>query len=56
MKIPKEVYHGFECATAETAMVINVSSAPYNRDDPDEHRLPFDSRNVPFKWNSTRGG
>ncbi len=56
VRIPAGVYHGFECASDEEAIVINIPSQPYNRASPDEFRLPFDSPEIPFKWNAKAGG
>ncbi len=56
VRIPAGVYHGFECASNEEAIVVNVPNRPYNRASPDELRKPFDSPDIPFKWNSSRGG
>lgn len=56
VKIPAGVYHGFECATGEEAIVINISSDTYNREFPDEFRKPFDDPEIPFKWKSNTGG
>ena len=61
VKIPQLVYHGFECASDEEAIVINIPDRAYNRppfsaEQPDEHRLPFDSKDIPYKWNANKGG
>ncbi|MBI2134212.1 dTDP-4-dehydrorhamnose 3,5-epimerase family protein, partial [Candidatus Woesearchaeota archaeon] len=56
VKIPAGVYHGFECASDEESMVINIPSLPYNRASPDEFRKPFDSPDIPFRWNALKGG
>ncbi len=56
VRIPAWVYHGFECASGEESIVINVPSMPYNKESPDEFRLPFDSPEIPFRWNAKRGG
>ncbi len=56
LRIPPGVYHGFECASEEECIVINTASEPYNRDNPDEFRKPFDSAEIPFKWKAVRGG
>jgi dTDP-4-dehydrorhamnose 3,5-epimerase len=48
--VPKHVYHGWKCIGNEEALVINCPTEPYNREDPDEHRLPFDSDKVPYDW------
>ncbi|OGX42692.1 MAG: dTDP-4-dehydrorhamnose 3,5-epimerase [Omnitrophica WOR_2 bacterium RIFCSPLOWO2_02_FULL_45_28] len=50
VKIPRNVYHGFKCISADEAMVINVPTAPYNYRKPDEYRLdPYDN-DIPYNW------
>jgi dTDP-4-dehydrorhamnose 3,5-epimerase len=53
--IPPQVWHGFTAVGGETALVINVPTAHYEYEDPDElRRDPFDPE-IPFEW-LTRGG
>jgi len=56
VQIPKDVHHGFECASEDECIVINTPTEPYNKDEPDEYRLPFDSEEIPYKWNAKKGG
>lgn len=61
VKIPPGVYHGFECASAEEAVVVNIPDRSYNRppfshEKPDEYRLPFDAIEIPYKWKANKGG
>jgi len=56
VSIPHLVYHGFENIAETEAIVINVVTAPYNADNPDELRIdPFEN-DIPFRWQGTRGG
>jgi dTDP-4-dehydrorhamnose 3,5-epimerase len=48
--IPKHVYHGWKCISEEEAYVVNCPSEPYNRNNPDEHRLPWDTDKIPYDW------
>jgi dTDP-4-dehydrorhamnose 3,5-epimerase len=48
--VPQKILHGWKCIGPEEAMVINCVTEPYDRDDPDEHRLPYDSPKVPYDW------
>lgn len=50
LKIPPLVVHGFTSLGGEEARIINIPTMPYRYDDPDEHRLPWDSELVPFQW------
>ncbi len=50
VKIPPLVYHGFSAVGNETAFIINVPTIPYNREKPDEYRLPPDTDEIPYGW------
>ena len=39
VRVPNGVYHGWKCISLSPSLVINVPNAPYNRAEPDEHRL-----------------
>lgn len=53
--IPKRVYHGWKCISDDEAFVINMPTELYDYDDPDEHRLPFDSPEIPYDWEIKMG-
>jgi dTDP-4-dehydrorhamnose 3,5-epimerase len=50
VQIPPDVYHGWKCIGQQEAVVVNCPTKPYNYDDPDEHRVPCDSPDVPYDW------
>lgn len=50
VKIPKDVFHGFKAIGTEEAVIINIPTNTYNPKDPDEFRLPFNSREIPYSW------
>jgi dTDP-4-dehydrorhamnose 3,5-epimerase len=50
VKIPPEVWHGFKNIDEETALVMNVPTNLYNYKKPDEHRLPPDTKEIPYDW------
>lgn len=56
VQIPAFVCHGFCAEGKEEAFIVNVPSETYNYKEPDEHRFPFDSPEIPYKWNVERGG
>lgn len=56
VKIPRGVYHGFETDCNEISFIINIPTELYNYDNPDEHRIPFNSDEIPYKWKSEKGG
>ncbi len=49
IKIPPMVAHGFK-AIGENAYMINVPTEPYNRENPDEYRLPWNAPHIPYNW------
>ncbi|MFN3301496.1 MAG: dTDP-4-dehydrorhamnose 3,5-epimerase family protein [Patescibacteria group bacterium] len=58
LKIPKGVVHGFTALTKKGAKILNVPTKVYNYKKPDEYRLPWQTKEIPFKWPSfvSRGG
>jgi len=55
VKIPPLVLHGFKGVGVEEAIVVNCPTEPYDRDDPDEQRLPPDDPSVPYDWSRKNG-
>jgi dTDP-4-dehydrorhamnose 3,5-epimerase len=53
--IPHEVYHGWKCVSVEESYVVNVPTELYDYDNPDEHRLPFDTEEIPYDWEIQMG-
>ena len=50
VKVPKNVWHGFKCISDEESIVINVPTKPYNHSEPDEFRLPYDTKKINYNW------
>jgi dTDP-4-dehydrorhamnose 3,5-epimerase len=55
LKIPKGVHHGFKAVGEEEAIVINIPTEPYNRQDPDEYRLDPHDNEIPYDWSRVDG-
>ncbi len=51
LRIPRGVYHGFKCVSETEAICLNVPTNTYNYADPDEHRLPAHTDQIPYQWN-----
>jgi len=51
VKIPPHIWHGFKTISRVTALVMNVPTNLYNYEEPDEHRLPPDTKKIPYNWN-----
>jgi len=50
IQIPPMVYHGWKCISENEAWVLNVVTEPYNYNNPDEFRLPYNSSEIPYDW------
>jgi dTDP-4-dehydrorhamnose 3,5-epimerase len=55
LKIPRGVLHGFKAIGNETAVIVNVPTEPYNRENPDEYRVPYNSKDIPYDWDIKMG-
>ncbi|MCK5146613.1 dTDP-4-dehydrorhamnose 3,5-epimerase family protein [bacterium] len=53
--IPHHVYHGWKCISETEAIAVNCVTEAYNYKLPDEHRLDFDSPDVPYDWGIKMG-
>jgi len=56
IKIPPLVLHGFTTTENEPCFVINCPNLPYNYKNPDEFRMPFNSKEIPYDWGVKKGG
>lgn len=54
VQVPNLVYHGWKCIGPEPSLVINVPDEPYNRAEPDEHRLAPHGT-LAYDWTRTDG-
>ena len=50
IQIPPMVFHGWKCISETEAWVLNVVTEPYNYNNPDEFRLPYNSSEIPYDW------
>jgi dTDP-4-dehydrorhamnose 3,5-epimerase len=50
--LPIGVWHGLQNLGATDALVLNCPSRAYDYADPDHYRLPFDSPEIPYRWNA----
>ena len=48
--VPSNVYHGWKCISESEAIVVNIVTRPYDYEHPDEHRLPYDTDQIPYDW------
>lgn len=50
ISVPPGVYHGFKGIGTDTAYFLSVPTLPYNYQEPDEYRLPPDTKEIPYDW------
>lgn len=55
VKIPSMVYHGFKNIGEGMALIVNVITRPYDYDNPDEYRVPWDSPDMFYDWSRKNG-
>jgi len=55
IKIPPMVLHGFKCISKKEAIVVNIPSEPYNRENPDEFRVHPHENKIPYDWKRKDG-
>jgi dTDP-4-dehydrorhamnose 3,5-epimerase len=55
ISVPPLVYHGFKAIGTETAYFLSVPTHPYNYSEPDEFRLPPDTKEIPYDWGLAPG-
>jgi len=55
VQIPPFVLHGFKAIGNEEAIIVNVSTEPFNYQEPDEFRVhPFEN-DIPYNWEIKQG-
>ena len=50
LSIPPAVWHGFKCISETEALVLNVPTEPYDRENPDEYRVNPHDETIPYQW------
>lgn len=50
VRIPVGVAHGYKVVGDQAAVLIYFVTTPYDRNAPDEFRIPWDSPEIPFDW------
>jgi dTDP-4-dehydrorhamnose 3,5-epimerase len=51
--IPIGVWHGLQNLGDSDALVVNFPSHAYDYADPDHYRLPSDTAEIPYTWNTS---
>ena len=53
--LPIGVWHGLQNLGTSDALMLNYPSRPYDYNDPDHYRLPWDSEEIPYRWSRGPG-
>ena len=56
LKIPTFVLHGMTPADNNPIYLVNCPTLPYDYKNPDEFRVDFRSKDVPYDWGLEEGG
>lgn len=55
ISIPPNIYHGWKCISEHESIVINIPTELYDYKEPDEYRLPADTKEISYDWVLTPG-
>jgi dTDP-4-dehydrorhamnose 3,5-epimerase len=50
LRIPQGVAHGYKTLGVVPSLLLNFPTRPYNREQPDEQRLPWNTEEIPYSW------
>jgi dTDP-4-dehydrorhamnose 3,5-epimerase len=52
LAIPRGVAHGYRVLGNEPAVLLYTVTRPYDPNDPDEYRIPYDDPGIGFDWST----
>jgi len=55
VQVPAGIYHGWMGVSLEEAVIINIPTEPYDREQPDEQRLNPHDNDIPYVWKRRDG-
>ncbi|OGD09719.1 MAG: dTDP-4-dehydrorhamnose 3,5-epimerase [Candidatus Aminicenantes bacterium RBG_13_62_12] len=55
VQVPPGVHHGWMGVSQEEAVIINIPTEPYDRENPDEQRLDPHQNDIPYVWKRKDG-
>jgi dTDP-4-dehydrorhamnose 3,5-epimerase len=55
IQIPPLVYHGIMCLGSQTALALNSPDKPFDNENPDEIRLPYNTADIDYDWEIKHG-
>ncbi len=55
VRIPKGVMHGYKTIGVEPSLLLNFPTEVYDRQSPDEYRVPWNHEEIPYDWSLKHG-
>jgi len=55
ISVPPRVWHGFKAIGGKKIIVLNIPTELYNYDEPDEYRLPYNTKKIEYDWETKMG-
>jgi len=50
LRIPRGVAHGYKTIGVVPSLLLNLPTRPFDREQPDELRLPWNTEQIPYSW------
>lgn len=50
VRVPAFVMHGYKTIGTEPALILNMPTRCYDRNNPDEYRVPPHDNDIPYDW------
>lgn len=50
LRIPRGVAHGYKTIGVVPSLLLNLPTRPFDRDHPDEYRLPWNTEQISYSW------
>jgi dTDP-4-dehydrorhamnose 3,5-epimerase len=55
VRIPPNVWHGWKGVAPTESLIVNITTELFDYITPDEYRLPYDTDEIPYKWDIRMG-
>jgi dTDP-4-dehydrorhamnose 3,5-epimerase len=55
VQIPPNIWHGFKNIGDSESIIVNITTHPYNYQEPDEYRVAPHENHIPYQWSRQDG-
>ncbi len=55
VQIPPNIWHGFKNIGDSESIIVNITTHPYNYQEPDEYRVDPHENHIPYQWDRQDG-